>query len=386
MRPGKAGGEPLPPLPGPVLDALADLPASGPRLSLPGFLYRLPLLRQGVREVAAAFPLFHFPLKCNPNPQVVRAVLEEGGGLSLRSFGELDLALKLGANPEKLSFTGWGLGPALMGRLIRAGVTVNLDSAREVAGWVRHFPGEPFGVRLMAGDDPEYLSAGFAHEEVGPMLEGARDARAWLAGVLVHWPHQVATAEEMAAEFAPLPRLLANTLGDGLSALEYLDLGGGWPAPYAGGDPIPAAAVAEALYSTLYRELELFGFSGRLMVEPGRAVAASCGYWAARVAKVEGETVTLDTPPPTPPYCLPYPAHLLRVGASGFAEVREERTTLYRLLGLASPPVDVIRAEILLPPLREGDVLVFSQAGAYLGTGLLMEGWKGTIGETVLDD
>ncbi len=370
-----SAGEPPPPLPDAVTEAISAAP------SLPLFFYRLPLLRENVSGMAASFPGFFFPAKCNPHPEVLRAVLDGGAGLSLRSFGELELALRLGAPKARLSFTGWGLGPALMGRLIGLGVTVNLDSAREVRDWVAHFPGEPFGVRLMAGDDPEYLSAGFAREEVGQMLEDVNRAKARLTGVMVHWPHAVATAGEMAREFAPLPRLLANTIGPALAELDYLNLGGGWPAPYAGGEPIAPASVAEALSAHLLPALRASGFAGTLAVEPGRAVAAPCGYWAARVLKVDGTTATLDTPPPTPPYCLPYPAHLLRNGK----EVRNERGKACRLLGLASPPLDVIREQVPLPPLRAGDILVFSQAGAYLESNLLLEAGVSLPGSSVID-
>ncbi len=349
-----------PPLPEPVLAALRSAP-------LPALLFRLPVLRESARA-AAAFPGFLFPAKCNPHPRVLAAVLEAGGGLSVRNFSELKLALSLGARPERVCFTGWGLGEALMERLIRAGVTVNLDSAREVRVWAERFPRAPFGVRLMAGDDPEYLSAGFAHGEVGPMLEGVRRAGAALSGVMVHWPHQVGTAEGLAEEYAPLPRLLRNTLGDFLPRLAYLNLGGGWPASYGQGEELTPAEVAEALSSRLLPALRAVGFEGEMVVEPGRAVAASCGHWAARILSVgsgpagpDPLQVVLDTPCPTPPYRLPYPVHLLRDGE----EVRTKPDTLCALSAIQPPT--------LLPPPCPGDTLVFDQAGAYLATNWLLD-------------
>src|SRR5512138_283779 len=250
------------------------------RSALPALIYDLPALTESVRGVVAAFPSYFFPMKCNPHPEVLRTVLEAGGGFSARSVGEVRQAAALGAGPGRVSFTGWGLGPTLMGWLLRRGAAVILDSAREVRAWLARFPGFPFGVRILAGSAPAYLNAGFTSGEIGPMLDLVRRSEGRLWTVQVHFPHDSPTAQAMIRDWEFLPSLLRCAFGGRLESLRFLNLGGGWPGSVPGKRPMDPAEVLRQLGERVLPDLRRAGFGGAIQVEPGRFVAAPCGWLA----------------------------------------------------------------------------------------------------------
>src|SRR5262249_23035707 len=56
------------------------------------------IIREKARRFAAAMPRVrpHYAVKANPDPRVLKVVMQEGGGFEIASIAELDLLLELG--------------------------------------------------------------------------------------------------------------------------------------------------------------------------------------------------------------------------------------------------------------------------------------------------
>ncbi len=143
--------------------------------------------------------------------------------------------------------------------------------------------------------------------------------------------------------------------------LEQLDLGGGLGVPYAEDEtPLDLAAFGQGLADLLARHP---WFTGQVILEPGRFLAAPCGVYLARVIRVKesrGARFAILEGGVN---------HLLRPALTGQAfPVRAvgktgstHRTTL---AGPLCTSLDRL-GEADLPDLVPGDLLAFGHTGAY---------------------
>lgn len=78
----------------------------------PAYVYSLATLKRHFRvfdEAFSAVPhIVCFSVKANSNIALLRAFAREGSGFDIVSGGELFRALKAGANPQKIVFSGVG--------------------------------------------------------------------------------------------------------------------------------------------------------------------------------------------------------------------------------------------------------------------------------------
>jgi len=334
------------------------LPALLERLELPCFLYDPAVLAANIAAVRALFPHDHYPVKCNPHPELVRTAIAAGAELDLCSMGDLDIAMAAGARMPRTSYTGAGVTDEMLARLSASGCRVNLNSLDEIAGWTRQSASRECGVRVGLNGDAAYTRKfGLSPTEI----ERARDL-VRIVGLHVHDNHRGRTVIEA-----------ANVLGKAIDAiaspvvrdLQYVCLGGGWPHAYENEKPWDLTALAAAVADRIAARLRQRGFSGDVLVEPGEFVVAGAGVWLARVVSVRAteseHIVIVDTPTPVPCGDFSYPIRLLR--DSGFVSGGTEvACTIY---GSSNSGRDCIRRTMVAEP-RPGDVIAICDTGAYV--------------------
>jgi len=153
--------------------------------------------------------------------------------------------------------------------------------------------------------------------------------------------------------------------------LAQIDLGGGLGVPYAAGEaPLDVAALGAGLAALLARHA---WFTGEVLLEPGRYLAASCGDYLVRVVRtkhsrgtrfaiLEGGINHLLRPMLTGQ---PFPVRRVVRAATAHAADPETHATV--LAGPLCTALDRL-GEVLLPELFPGDVLDFGMVGAYGAT------------------
>jgi diaminopimelate decarboxylase len=370
----------------PQVRALARRLAQSPESAFPAYLTDLDGLRAHAGAIRAALPrrveLF-YAAKANPEPPVLHALDGVVDGIEVASGGELahvrdvlpqarlgfggpgkteaelELAVKLGVerfhveSPHELRLlaaTAGRLG-ARAEVLLRANLPVRLPgTALEMGG------AAPFGM------DPAGLDA------CVELLQDAPDELR-LRGLDVHLASglDAATLVSLAEQVTGWALLWARQHG---LPLAEVDVGGGMGVDY--GDP--GAVFDWEGYGAGLAELARRHPEVLLRIEPGRSVAAYCGYYVTRVldvkrshgeafAVLQGGTHHLRTPVtkghdqpfavlPVDSWDRPWPR----------PAVRECRVTL---VGQLCTPKDVLARSVPLPALRAGDVVVFAMAGAY---------------------
>lgn len=291
-------------------------------------------------------------------------VLFAGPGKSLE---ELRLAMTMGARIEVDGIEDIERIDAVLGE--QRGPDQARVEPLAVSLRVHPASGVSEGSRIIGGTGPSAF--GVDEEDLSAFLaQAASFERVRVRGIQVF-----AASNERDCE-----RLLANhraafALGERLqreteAALELIDLGGGLGIPYAEG---MGDLDIRAFGSGIARLLdENPWFAGNVVVEPGRRLAGPCGVYLARVVRtklsrgthfaiLEGGINHLLRPLLTGQG---FPA--AAPAAAGARDEGGERIA-YTLAGPLCTSLDRL-GEVLLPPLKPGDLVMLGQAGAYGAT------------------
>lgn len=393
----------------PLVDGV-DLLELTQRIATPFFLYSAAGVRWNVESVRNAFTRRHidtdvlYASKACSLMWFLRQVLGAGIDIEVNSGGELWKALKAGFRPDQIVFNGAAKTVTEVREALRVGIrALIVDSLFELerVGGVAADLRTPAVVALRVDVDvPTQTHPGMATTHGGKFgvdldqaVDGYRFAAAheWLAprGLHVHLGSQITTTDPFVRGMEAALDLIAEVEAACDLTLEFLDIGGGFPVPFKPADgpvdpgdyfraPFGIDEYARAICAVLrQRRPDL-----RLFVEPGRAIAAPAAVLVTRVENEktkyvrdshgghvgEEHWVTVDAGYNTLlEHCL-YDWYYPSVVADRLAEVHTRR---FRLAGPLCDAGDVFVGDDAdgcrgLPSgTAVGDVVVFSQVGAY---------------------
>lgn len=277
------------------------------RVETPAYVYDLDEVRRAHSLLRRALPepsSILYSLKANPHPAVVRTLSAAGCAAEVSSPGELTSALAAGVPPAMILYTGPGKRDRDVADALRAGARwfsvdspvglAQVSQAASAAGVQARCllrvngpvaaPGQSLtmtGVASQFGADAEWI-------EREP-TRFASAARAPVAGLHLYMGSNLAGEEALLAQFR-LAIGTARRLADALDAqLEVLDLGGGFPAPFARSGALwDLSSLAGRLAALLDG-----GFPGwrrgrpAVAFESGRYLAGTCGSLLTRVLDVK---------------------------------------------------------------------------------------------------
>jgi diaminopimelate decarboxylase len=393
-----------------------DLAALAAQSGTPTYVYSAATLGMHYDRLAAAFaelsPLICFSVKSSPNLHVLRTLTERGAGLDVVSGGELHRARLAGVPMGKVVYAGVGKTDAEIRDALGFGVGGAAGGGG--VGAVRHADYEAADVplfnieseaefqtiatiarslgvvakaalRINPDVDPKthvYTSTGKKESKFGVDLDRARsffkrfghEKHLRLTGLHLHIGSPVATT-------APYVEAVTKTLAlmDELAAagmrVDTLDLGGGFAADYQTGAS-PAAADYAAAIVPLLRERVKGGL--KIILEPGRSIAANAGVLLTRVLYVKESGPRKFIVCDAGMNALIRPAlygsfHFIWPATVAEGHVPPTRTERPELPGLEMCDVvgplcesgDFLAKDRLLPPVARGDLLAVFGAGAY---------------------
>jgi diaminopimelate decarboxylase len=227
----------------------------------PAYLYSAGALASSYDAMAAAFAdrkhLICYAIKANMNLAVVRTLVTRGAGIDVTSRGELYRALRAGADPAKIVYSGVGKRDDEIEAALEAGIKLfNIESRAElrhidaVAG--RMGKRAPVTFRVNPDVDPKthpYISTGLRTSKfgipIGEATEAYAEAKALLhvdvVGVDCHIGSQMVSIEPF-ADALTLVRDLVIELRAAGHRIDVIDVGGGLGVTYAEEvPPTPAA-------------------------------------------------------------------------------------------------------------------------------------------------
>ena len=323
------------------------------------------IVREKARRFHAAMPRVrpHYAVKANPDPRVLKVLVEEGAGFEIASIAELDLLLSLGVPAAEVFYSNPVKSRASIAYAAAKGVEWfvidSLDELKRVHG-VK--PDAKLYLRVttpnIGSDWPLSGKFGAGAGDTREIISTAAKLGADLAGVTFHVGSQCRNAENWRVGIEKARTVFDAMIKAGLKP-RLLDIGGGFPVRHV--RPIPSV---EVIGEVVNEALKAFPAEVRVIAEPGRYLVSDAGYFVCRVL---GTAMRASK-------------RWLHLDAGLFGGIIETTEGLkYRIRtdragpdvnwNVAGPTCDsvdvVLREEPLPSDLQEGDFFYLRNAGAY---------------------
>jgi len=356
--------------------ALEQIAAS---VGTPVYVYSAAALAGGYDAYAAAFSglphLLCYSIKSNANLAVVRLLVRRGAGVDVTSGGELFRALRAGADPARIVYSGVGKTDAEIDAALAVGVKLfnaesraelrRIDARAAAAGRIA-----PVAFRVNPDVDPEthpYTSTGLRTSKFGiPIAEAAAsyaEAKALdhvrVMGVDCHIGSQLTSAAPFADALVRIRDLVVELRAAG-HAISVIDVGGGLGIAYAEEESPPTAAEYARVVSDATG-----GLGCEIVIEPGRSITGPAGVLLTRVlyekTNEEKRFVVVDAAMND----LIRPA--LYQAWQRIEPVGPPRppTRKVDVVGPVCESADFLARDRELPAVERGDLLAVRSAGAY---------------------
>lgn len=325
-----------------------------------------------------------YAVKCNPEESMLQALNALGVGFDCASVQELEKALAMGVPQSRIIFANPCKRPADFRYAASKGVEyTTFDCASEVEKIAKGYPQFKCVLRIRCDDPDAHISLGTKYgaeaKDVPLLLQQAKSLGLQVVGVSFH----VGSGCKNMGVYAEAIKFARDTFDQAIALgfeMTLLDIGGGFTAPYneemAKLFYDTAAVVNEAI------EVHFPPESGvRIIAEPGRyfaetsatlftcilghrtSVCAQTGedfmeYWLSD-GTYGSFRIQVAVDGLEPNY------HILRSPLLGPVTEQHERVLPCRLWGNSDSHSDCVHQRTQLPLLRDGDWLMFPNAGAY---------------------
>ena len=312
----------------------------------------------------------YYAIKANSNPGVLRRVRDSGLEFECVSPNEIRLLRELFPehDPGRILFTPNFAPRSEYGEALEAGVQLTVDNLGVLLEWPDLFAGRDLFVRLDPGVGRglhRHVRTAGVHSKFGvPLFEAQRAAEAAAAaGARVTGLHAHMGSGVMdPGAWSPIAETLLECL-EHFPDVRVVNLGGGLGVPQHGGEQ--SLDLAE-LDRDLARCREKAPRDLEFWLEPGRYVVAEAGVLLARVTQVKGKSGARYVGVETGMNSLIRPAlYGSYHEVHNLSRLEEPATRLANVVGPICESGDVLARDRMLPECREGDVLLFANAGAY---------------------
>ncbi|WP_295991453.1 pyridoxal-dependent decarboxylase, exosortase A system-associated [Rugamonas sp.] len=326
----------------------------------------------------------HYAMKANPMPAVVQLMAGMVDGIDVASHGELKIALDAGMSPERISFAGPGKSAADLSRAIAAGVMLNLESEHEMERAAE--TGQRLGLRpvvaVRVNPDFELKSSGMKMgggpkpfgvdaERVPAMLQRCAALGLDWRGLHIYSGSQNLKPEALHEAQSKTLALAQRLAADAPSALQVLNMGGGFGIPYFPGEARLNLEVVGANLRRLLDQARTELPGTEFVIELGRYLVGEAGAYVCRVVerKISRGQVYLVTDGGL---------HHHLAASGNFGQVIRKNYPVVignkvhggpretaSVVGPLCTPLDLLADNLPLAQAEAGDLVVVLQSGAY---------------------
>ncbi|MBB4642107.1 pyridoxal-dependent decarboxylase, exosortase A system-associated [Rhizorhapis suberifaciens] len=354
----------------------------------PLFVYDLSIVKAQVERFRAAMPKaisLHYAMKANPYSRLLEQMVNLADGFDLASGGELEMALRAGMPPQKMSFAGPGKRNDELKAAIMAGVTLNLESEREAERALEigtaigktprlavrvnpDFDLRGSGMRMGGGSKPFGIDADRAGTLARRVIEAGADWR----GFHIFAGSQTLDADALIETQCATVALAAQLSEEVGRSPPLVNLGGGFGIPYFPGDKaVDVEKVGAALALTLEGRPSILQDT-EFAIELGRWLVGESGVYLTRIVdrKVSQGEVYL---------VVDGGLHHQLAASGNFGMVIRRNYPVaiankfgiepadepVSVVGCLCTPLDRLAEKVALPEAEPGDIVAIFMAGAY---------------------
>ncbi|MFK7730579.1 MAG: pyridoxal-dependent decarboxylase, exosortase A system-associated [Pseudomonadales bacterium] len=353
----------------------------------PFYAYDGGLMSARVEELRSAMPSgisFHYAMKANPMPEVVRHLSGLTDGLDVASAGELAVALATGIKPLDISFAGPGKSDQDLAAAVEAGVIINMESEGEMAriAAIAESTGKRPPVAIRVNPDFELKAAGMKMgsgpkqfgvdaEKVPQMLKTLGELPLTFMGFHIFSGSQNLRADAIIEAQTKTFELAFRLAEDAPAPVQWLNIGGGLGIPYFPGEERLELAPISKNLQTLLKDANSRFPDAEIVMELGRYFVAESGIYVCEVIdrkESRGEVFLITNGG--------LHHHLAASGNFGQVirknypickgnGVTAQSTEQVNVVGPLCTPLDLLGNKVNLPMSDRGDLIIVFQSGAY---------------------
>ncbi|MFL0685101.1 MAG: diaminopimelate decarboxylase [Algoriphagus aquaeductus] len=327
---------------------------------------------QTLQKAFSAVPLkIKYATKALSNINILKLIRKAGAGIDAVSIEEAKLGLLAGYTVDEIMYTPSGVGFEEIREAVAMGIMINLDSlplmeqfgktyGNSLGACIRINPHIMAGGNIKISVGHKESKFGISIEQLPQILELVAKYQLKIVGLHIHTGSDILDAEVFLRG--------GNVLFEAAMQfpdLQFLDFGGGFKVAYKPNDvATDVLEVGKAVGEAFQEFCKKYGRQLELWLEPGKFLVSEAGYLLVR------SNVVKETPTVTFVGVDSGLNHLIRpMMYDAYHSVYnlsnpEGKKAKYNVVGYICE-TDTIAAHRELNEVKEGDLLVIKNAGAY---------------------
>ena len=317
-----------------------------------------------------------YSVKANSNLSILKVLLELGAGFDIVSLGELERVIKIGAQPEKIIYSGVGKSEEEIIRSLEYGIhCFNVESFSElerinsIATKLNKVA--PVSIRINPNIDPgshEFISTGVETTKFGINLKNMMDAFIYanneksieLLGIDYHIGSQIESLDPFKEAIISVKKIIDQLKENNIN-IKLIDMGGGLGINYQNNDA-PSLNDFGKTINQVINDNDLSDYD--FIIELGRSIVGNVGYILTSVEYIKKDSeknfVIVDAGMD----------NLIRPALYGaWHDIRpitdnKEQNILCDIVGPVCECTDFLGKDRQLS-VQQGDLLIISSCGAY---------------------
>ena len=351
-----------------------ELLAIAQEFGTPLYVYNAEKIKQQYQKLSKAFDKqtrFFYACKALSNINILKVVEQQGAGLDCVSINEVQLGLRAGFTPERILFTPNCVDLAEIEAAMQLGVHINIDNISILEQFGNKYAGSyPIFIRInphiIAGGNYK-ISTGHIDSKFGISIHQLRHIERIMksTGLNIEGLHMHTGSEIKDADVFVQGLEIMFEVAEHFPNLKYIDMGSGFKVPYAKDE---LETDVQTLGKKVLKAFDKFQKASNkelsLWFEPGKYIVSESGSFLVKTNVIKQTTATVF------------------VGVnSGFNHlIRPMFYDAYHNIENISNPkgperiytvvgniceTDTFAWDRKINEVKEGDVLVFHNAGAY---------------------
>src|SRR6185437_11003050 len=347
----------------------------GQQFGTPLYVYHAEKIKEQYLKLTTAFSdsntVFFYACKALTNINILKYVHSLGANVDCSSINEVRLALHAGFTPNRILYTSNGIGFDEIAQAKELGVIINIDSLSNLEKFGQKYGHSyPVGVRLrpniMAGGNLKISTGhdkskfGIPVDQIDKVLDLVNKYDLRIADLHIHTGSEIKDVDVFVKGIEILFDLIPK-----FKELQFIDLGGGFKVPYKDGDgETNISELAKKVKQAFENHPNPGNRPLQVWFEPGKFLVSECGYFITKVnvlKQTDAATfVSIDSGFNHLIRPMFYDAYHRIVNVSNPQGAHKR----YSVVGNICE-TDTFAWDRSISEVREGDYLVFYNAGAY---------------------
>jgi diaminopimelate decarboxylase len=341
----------------------------------PVYIYHAEKIAEQYKKLATAFKdtdvKFFYACKALTNVNVLSFIKSIGANIDCSSINEVRLALHAGFIPARILYTSNGIAFDEIDEAKNLGVNINIDSLSNLEKFGKKYGhAYPVGIRLrpniLAGGNLKISTGhdkskfGIPVDQIEKILSVVRQHNLFIRGLQIHTGSDIEDADVFVKGIEVLFDIIPH-----FKELEFIDLGGGFKVPYKEGDTeTDINALAQKVSEAFANHPNPGNKHLQVWFEPGKFLVSAAGYFVAQVNVIKETSATTFASINSGFNHLIRPMFYNSYHRIENMSNENGMGKNYTIVGNICE-TDTFAWDRKISEIREGDYLVFYNAGAY---------------------